>query len=431
MFFCPSKPPPSLTISLATPLAALGAGTAIALLKGRFGRSLRRLINKIDPIQPTEQQVFDAINRSRSGDENDIMLTPSRVEQYIKEAAEMPVVAGAERKIYWADGYEHKKTRYAVVFLHGWGACRQECRPVPQNVASAIGANLYCGRLPGHGRRHRRGRLGGGGPDGETLVDEANPRALLQSAVDAMCIGLAIGEEVILMGMSTGGVLVTWLASLPSLQAHIAGVVLISPAYALGHPLYPVLKHSFATLRLLPGNIGRRLRSWLISAIIGETKASPALSEEHQRFNSLVYPSAALLNLLDVLWTLDAIGFNYVAAPSIMFGNPNDHVTNFRVKAINAFLRFGETSKALHCITKAEHPHVIASEILSPSTVDEISDAAILFVKTHIVPSKYYVGTQDIAPPSIMSGRIRSMPSGMGSFASYSSLKDLKRPFEA
>ena len=308
---------------------------------------------------------------------------------------------------------------------------------MPERIAAALGANLYCNRLPGHGRRHKRGRLGGGGPDGETLVDEAHPRALMESAMDALRVGLAIGDEVILLGMSTGGVLATWLATLPSVRPHIAGLVLISPAYALGHPLYPVLKHSFTSLRLLPGSFGRRVRSSLIKAVIGNTKASPALSEEHQRYNSLVYPTEAILNLLDVLWTLETIEFGNIDVPTIVFGNPDDHVTNFRVKATNAFLRFGEVPKALHCVTNSEHPHVIASEILSPSTVDEIADAAILFVKAHIVRDTEHTAAAVLAgdqlpPPTklLKTGRTRSVPTGMGSFASFSSLKDLTRPFE-
>ena len=419
--------PASATNRLVLPLTALGTATAIVLLKARFGRALRRIINKVDSIQPTEDEVASHQHQTPS-------LLPSEVEECIQESEERPVVAGAERKIHWAKNSRHQKTKYAVVFLHGWGACRQECRPVPERLAEAIGANLYCNRLPGHGRRHKRGRLGGGGPDGDTLVDEAHPRALMESAVAALRIGLAIGDKVILLGMSTGGVLATWLATLPSIQQHIAALVLISPAFALGHPLYPVLKHSFASLRLVPGSFGKRLRSWLIKAVIGSTKASPALSEEHQRFNSLVYPTEAILNLLDVLWTLETIKFGSIDVPTIMFGNPNDHVTNFRVKATNAFLRFGEVPKALHCVTNSEHPHVIASDILSPSSVDEISDAAVLFLKTHIVRENVRSGLVEdklSETTHIERNRAGSIQKGMGSFASYSSLKDLTKPFEA
>ena len=176
------------------------------------------------------------------------------------------------------------------------------------------------------------------------------------------------------------------------------------------------------------------LRSWLIKAVIGSTKASPALSEEHQRFNSLVYPTEAILNLLDVLWTLETIKFGSIDVPTIMFGNPNDHVTNFRVKATNAFLRFGEVPKALHCVTNSEHPHVIASDILSPSSVDEISDAAVLFLKTHIVRENVRSGLVEdklSETTHIERNRAGSVQKGMGSFASYSSLKDLTKPFEA
>ena len=72
------------------------------------------------------------------------------------------------------------------MFLHGWSSCRRECDPLPELLAKSLDANLYYGRLSGHGRRHRRGRLGGGGPDGDALAEEAEPGALFQDALDAV-----------------------------------------------------------------------------------------------------------------------------------------------------------------------------------------------------------------------------------------------------
>ena len=165
-------------------------------------------------------------------------------------------------------------------------------------MAKSLDANLYYGRLSGHGRRHRRGRLGGGGPDGDALAEEADPGALFQDALDAVRVGQSLGERIVLVGMSTGGALVTWLATLPPVKQNLATVVLISPAMALGHPLYPVLKNVFGTLRLLPSFLRRSVRTALICAAVGKIKSSPALSPEHNRFNTLTYPSSALLHLL-------------------------------------------------------------------------------------------------------------------------------------
>ena len=419
----PGPASPSSAASLIVlPLAAVGAASAAALIGACISSAVRRLVDLSDPIVPSEESVLASLR-------DDPLTMAEEVESFIREDDDAPVVLGAERTVVWVDEYAKAKTEYAVVYLHGWGACRQECRPVSERIAAALGANLYCARLPGHGRRHRRGRLGGGGPDGEALVEEATPAELVQTAVDAVRVGLAIGERLVLIGMSTGGVLATWVASLPSLRPKLAGTVLISPAYALGHPMYPILKHTFSTLRLLPSGLGRTFRTWLINAVLGPTKIARARNVEHQRYNALVYPSVAILNLLDVLWSLEDIDHSSVLVPTILFGNPQDRVANFRVEAANAFLRFGEVPKALHCVTRSEHPHVIASEALSPSTVDEISEAAILFIRTHVSGGGGLA--KDVRPPPSVDDRWQSAQSGMGSFASTASLKDITRPFEA
>lgn len=358
-------------------LTALGAATTVfIILRERLGLFVRKVVNTVDPIEPTKEEVRSALENG--------VIPLTKVENCIVE--NKPVVEGADRCIEWAEGCQQLKTELSVVFLHGWGACRQECRPCPQRIAQSLNANLYCARLPGHGRKREDLT---DIPCGETLVTEALPKELLLSALEAIKIGFSIGNKVVLIGMSTGGVLATWLASLPDVKEHVASLVLVSPAYGLGHPMYPVLKHTFATLRLLPQYLGQVLRRKLIEAVLGRTKASAARNAEHEKYNALVYPSAAILNLLDTLWILEDIDFAGITAPSIVFGNMSDPVANFRFRATEAFLQFGEAPKALYCISKPGHPHVIASEILSPTKVDEISDAAILFVKTHLVPSQF------------------------------------------
>ena len=69
----------------------------------------------------------------------------------------------SEKRVIWAGDVE-AKTPLSVVYLHGFSASSQEIRPVPDDVASALGANLVYTRFQGartrqcrHGRRHRYG----------------------------------------------------------------------------------------------------------------------------------------------------------------------------------------------------------------------------------------------------------------------------------
>lgn len=174
-------------------------------------------------------------------------------------------------------------------------------------------------------------------------------------------MGLSLGDQVVLVGMSTGAALATWLASLEFVRhnQHVASMVLISPAYALGHPLYPVLKYVCATMRMWAP---QRYREWILHLLIGKVKSAPSLSAQHHRYTSLTYPSAALLHLLDVLFELESSAsiksWSLIRTPVQMLANPQDHVVDIQVTAANAFLQFGDPSrKCLYTMTGTEHKH--------------------------------------------------------------------------
>ena len=58
---------------------------------------------------------------------------------------------GLEKSIIWA-GAPHHRTEYAIVYIHGFSASKEELRPVPDRIASALDANIFYTRLTGHGR---------------------------------------------------------------------------------------------------------------------------------------------------------------------------------------------------------------------------------------------------------------------------------------
>lgn len=102
--------------------------------------------------------------------------------------------------IVWYDSVP-RKTRYSVVYLHGFSASQKEGDPVHLNFARRYGCNLYLSRLDGHG------------------IDTSDPLAtmtadgLWEDAKQALAIGRALGEKVILMTTSTGGTLALKLAA--------------------------------------------------------------------------------------------------------------------------------------------------------------------------------------------------------------------------
>lgn len=423
-----SLPPRGATSSeaLLPILTTMGALVSAYYVQQSMKSWIRRLVEIVDPLRPDEEDAQALLKP---------LLPIENIEAYIREK-ENSVIRGAEECVVWENPSSPHKTPLCVVFVHGWSACRQECVPLPEDLASELGANLYCARLPGHGRKHPRGVLGGGSPDGGPLWTEAHPRQMFLTALHALRMGLSLGEKVVFVGMSTGAALLTWLASLEFVQASesVAAMVLISPAYALGHPLYPLLKHVFATLRLWAP---RRLREWLLEKILGKVKKVQALSPEHRRYTTLEYPTAAILNLLDVLWEVEALNLASVRSPLLMIGNPRDHVVDFRCRAANVFLRFGDASrKSLYAITETEHPHCVASLMLSPSALGEVSKVTITFVqqatKTLGTTNRTKTTSTTIHSPILWGqpSSSRSVPTGLGLYGrSFSSLQDLTRPF--
>src|SRR3990167_6477878 len=124
-------------------------------------------------------------------------LEPSELETYIakREAAIPGLRPRVEKTIVWADPHRRRRTPYALVYIHGFSASRQETAPLADTVAAELGANLFYTRLAGHG------------------VDDVDAFASVTAddwkndAREALAIGALLGEKVILVGNSTGATL--------------------------------------------------------------------------------------------------------------------------------------------------------------------------------------------------------------------------------
>ena len=115
------------------------------------------------------------------------------VERYIaeKELDFKNTDAKARKKIIWNDD-KKIKTEYSIVYLHGSFATGYQQEDVLVKVAEKLKANLFISRLAGHGS----------GFDSTKNVKAEN---FLEDAAEAITVGNKIGEKVILMGFSAGG----------------------------------------------------------------------------------------------------------------------------------------------------------------------------------------------------------------------------------
>uniref|UniRef100_UPI0040492AE6 alpha/beta hydrolase n=1 Tax=Fulvivirga sp. TaxID=1931237 RepID=UPI0040492AE6 len=118
-----------------------------------------------------------------------------------------------EAQIVWYDSVP-QKTPYSIVYLHGFSASQYEGYPIHRDLANRYGCNLYLPRLAGHGLK-----------EDEPMID-LTAKQMMESAKEAIAIGMEIGEKVILLTTSTGGTYGLYLAEN---NPKIAGIVLYSP----------------------------------------------------------------------------------------------------------------------------------------------------------------------------------------------------------
>ncbi|MEO1549422.1 MAG: alpha/beta hydrolase [Pseudomonadota bacterium] len=155
------------------------------------------------PREPVARAPFDP---KGIGDDIDAYLARN-------ESAVPDIRPGAAKRVDWA-GEPGRKTPVALVYLHGFSASASEISPVPEQVAQALGANLYFARFAGHGR------------DGAAMATATLP-LWRRDVAEALAIGARLGERVIVMATSTGAPLLT----LEMEGVDLAGVVLISPNF--------------------------------------------------------------------------------------------------------------------------------------------------------------------------------------------------------
>jgi pimeloyl-ACP methyl ester carboxylesterase len=171
---------------------------------------------------------------------------PEALEESIAqdERQASPLKQGAQASIVWYNEEKKNVTPYSIVYLHGFKGSRGEGHPVHRHIAKTFGCNLYLSRLYGHGQIKAQ------------KFDDLTPHKYIRSAKKALNIGRAIGDRVLIMGTSTGGLLGLYLASLSDYSPAIAGLILYSPLIHFYGMNSLLLEHgpSRSLLRLFAGS---------------------------------------------------------------------------------------------------------------------------------------------------------------------------------
>lgn len=257
------------------------------------------------------------------------------------EATVTGIRPGLEKEIVWADPNSHDRTPLAIVYIHGFSASKGEIRPVPDRVAEVLGANLFYTRLTGHGAD-------------SAAMGTASVNDWINDYAEAIAIGHRIGEKVIVMATSTGAALATWAATQPSLSKDVAGLVLISPNYAV--------QAAGAQLLTMPWG------GLLAQLLLGEESGGAPVNEAHARYWTTTYPTAAILPMAATAQLARDAEVETITIPVLfLFSDADKVVQPDATRQIAA--RWGGPVETM-IVEGSDDPsnHVIAGDARSPST---------------------------------------------------------------
>ena len=248
-----------------------------------------------------------------------------------------------EARIIWADSSKKQKTPYSIVYIHGFGASWAEGAPVNKDIAKKYGANLYLARMHDAGIADTN------------AFDDLTPTNFLAGAKRAVSIGKALGDSVIIMATSAGGLLTVYLAAnYPELK----GIVLYSPCMEVAN----------SSLKLITKPWGKQI----LQKVIGTHNSSSKDPEpERAQFWLQGYNTNGLLTLQQMI---DAIGkkevYQQIKMPVFVgcyYKNEEEQDKVVSVKAIKEMFRELGTPQNLK-VEKAfpeSGDHVIGSYLRS------------------------------------------------------------------
>ena len=259
------------------------------------------------------------------------------------------------KQIIWADKPD-TRTDVAVLFIHGFSACKEEVRPLPDLVAKGLGANLHFTRLRGHGE------------DAEAF-GAATLEDWLADVGEAFMVAQTIGKHVLVMGCSTGCTLAT-IALAQGAQAK--AVVHISPNFGLRHRIAQALLQ-------IPGirHFGH--------LIAGRTRSFPVLSDAHAAYWTTSYPTTAVYTMADAVRAAKSCDVNKIETPAFFALNPDDQVISPKA-AMRVMQSWGGPVTHLPLVQGASDDHmghVMAGDVFSPDQTEPLA-ARILDWARHI-----------------------------------------------
>ena len=202
-----------------------------------------------------------------------------------------------EKKIIWAKK-NNQKTKTSLVFIHGFSATRFELNPVIETLGKELQANIFFTRLKGHGQ------------DGRAL-GEATFDDWMIDIEEAIGIGKAIGDNLVLIGCSTGCSLIHTIL-IESID--IKAVIYVSPNFGP--------KSFKGQLLRVPG------AKLFMPLVFGKEHFFIPKNVEHERCWTIRYPIKALFAIKDSVVAAYKINHNKIKVPMLFWFSDDDQVVS-------------------------------------------------------------------------------------------------------
>ena len=246
-----------------------------------------------------------------------------------------------EKKIVWANE-PGLKSATSMVYIHGFSATRFECSPVIEMVAEKLGANLFFTRLRGHGQDGRA--------LGEACFDE-----YMEDALEAIEIGKTIGDEVIVVGCSTGCPLI-----------HLT----LSQGVSINSAIY--ISPNFGPKKLVGQSLRLPAAEFFVPLIFGKTHSFTPKNTEQVRCWTTSYPTKALFAARDTVLASHQVRHNEIRIPMLFWFCDEDSIVNAKWTRRIASQTGDNVTLYNPKLTNRDDDdhHCILGDIMSPSQTD-------------------------------------------------------------
>lgn len=266
-------------------------------------------------------------------------------------------------RIIWADSARKEKTAVSVVYIHGFSASFGEGEPFHREFASKLGANLFVPRLAHHGLTD---------PD---AFKNAKAEDFFESAAEALEIGRALGNRVIVLATSMGGALA--LHEVSRNDDRIAALLLFSPLIDFKDP----------TTVLLDKPWGARIASWVVGGDYYQPSKNP--SEEETRYWYQAYHVNGLVTVKNTqaLTSKEDVWKN-VKIPVFVGYFYKSEAEQDQTVSVDAILemtgKLGVPKENLEVVNFPEAGDHVITSAYTTSAWPEVLQKSLLFVEKHV-----------------------------------------------